>query len=63
MYSEGIKKLLLNIENPIIYFGIGIPLSKNNLTNSEKNQNMVDFIIFVDEQFEVNVFYQKAKIF
>ena len=63
IYSDSITKLLANFKVHKIYYGIGIPISKNNKKRDSENWALTDFTIMVTPQLEVEVVYDPRLIF
>lgn len=59
-YSHDLKKL---VNNRYIYYGIGIPKTKNNVNRSILNSNKVDFIITVDSLRNIHIEFDINNIF
>jgi len=62
-YSDSIKRLLEGYKYSTIYYGVGLPFSKQIETNCNKNLHLVDFVVFVSLDYSVWVKYQRTSIF
>ncbi len=62
-YSESIEKLLTNYDFSTIYYGIGIPKIENQITKVKKEIEKVDFVIFVNSDKEIEIYYEKSNLF
>ncbi|ELI6456044.1 hypothetical protein RRM46_002283 [Flavobacterium psychrophilum] len=62
-YSESIEKLLTNYDFSAIYYGIGIPKIENQITKVKNEVEKVDFVIFVNSDKEIEIYYEKSNLF
>jgi len=63
VYSNSITQLLANFKVHQIYYGIGIPFTKNNKKKDRENSLLIDFTIMVTPQLEVEVVYDPKFVF
>ena len=63
IYSNSIAKLLANFQVHRIYYGIGIPSSRNNKQKDSENWSLVDFTIMIDAELQIEVVYDPRLIF
>lgn len=49
IYDRSLSLLLKGHEYKKIYYGIGIPYSKHNISKAEEKKELVDFIVYVDK--------------
>ncbi len=62
-YSDSLNDLLKNYEIENVFFGIGLPFQSSYLGNVSENDELIDFIIFVDEDNEIKIGYEIRPIF
>lgn len=55
LYAKSINALLRNHNFFKIYYGIGMPYTENNYDKAEVNYNMVDFIIYVENDGDLRI--------
>ena len=54
-YVESLSNLLTNYESNAIYYGIGLPYSKTLESKLIKHQDLIDFVISVNSNFEITI--------
>jgi len=62
-YSEAVSNLLKSFEPEHIYYGIGLPHQNRYLKRIEENLHLADFVILLDEEFQITVLFETAQIF
>jgi hypothetical protein len=62
-YSESINNLLLEFKYSNIFYGVGLPSSKNTIAKCEKNRYKTDFIVILSPDKMISVQYQTVSIF
>lgn len=62
-YSISLQKLLKNYAVTEIFYGVGLPNTKNTRRHVVEYSQKIDFAIFVDKDKSVSVEYEKGSIF
>ncbi len=62
-YSNSLNELLKNHEIKNIFYGIGLPFQKNYENKINENLQMIDFIIFVEDDRKIKIEFQIDQIF
>jgi Holliday junction resolvase len=62
-YSISIDNLLFEHQIEYIFFGVGLPYQNRYLDKINKNTELVDFIILIDEDGQIRINYEISKIF
>lgn len=62
-YSESLEQLLSGYNISDIYYGIGIPNSKNGIKKSKEYLEKIDFLISTSEKKEITIHYDKFSAF
>ena len=62
-YSESIKNLLTGFKYLNIFYGVGLPSSKNTIAKCVENKYKTDFIVFLSPDKLISVQYQTTSIF
>lgn len=63
LYSESLSNLLKDYKYSNIFYGIGMPSSKNNITKTNQNIEKVDYVLMLNHNNIVQIHYDPINIF